>query len=105
MVLPAQECGQAGKHGQRAKLQPLTNPWSVSNLAHWVDCVRARADTGKSMLLASFLTLSSLPPPQEMTKKEKLDHLGPWEGLAERKYLTAKVLGRPDFISSYPGTD
>lgn len=38
-----------------------------------------------SMLLASFLTLSSLPPPQKITGKEKLDHLGLWEGLAEKE--------------------
>lgn len=52
--------------------------------AGWVVC-----DPGlvlaNSMLLVSFLTLSSLPLPQEMTGKEKLDHLGLWEGLAERR--------------------
>lgn len=35
---------------------------------------------------------------------EKLDHLGLWEGLAERWDSTVTVLGRPDFISLYPRT-
>lgn len=57
------------------------------------------------IFLASFLTISSLLPPQEVTGKEKLDHLGLWEGLAERRYSTVTVLKRPDFISWYPRTE
>ena len=104
MVLLAGEGGQAGRRGHGAKLQPLTNPWFAWDQPGWVGCVRCRAGTGK-VYASCLFSLSSLPPPQEMTGKEKLDHLGLWEGLAERRYLTVTVLGRPDFISSYPGTD
>lgn len=100
--------GKVGRHGSMGR-GPSFNHLPTHDLFEtcptgWV-VWEPRLVLANSMLLASFLALSSLPPPQEMTKKEKLDHLGLWEGLAERKYLTVTVLGRPDFISSYPGTD
>ena len=77
--------------------------WFALDQPCWVGCV-IWAGTDK-FYTACLFSLSSLPPAQEMTRKEKLDHLGLWEGLAERRYSTVTVLGRPDFISPYPRTD
>lgn len=98
VVLSAGEGGQAGDTDTGWSFNHLpTHGLFRTSTAGW-----AMWEPGlvlaKSMVYASFLTPSSLPPPQKMTGKKKLDHLGLWEGLAERRYLTVTVLG--SFTSS-----
>lgn len=54
-----------------------------------------------SMFLASFLTLSSLSPQQKMTGKEKLDHLGLWEGLVEKELVSDNTWEAWLLVSKY----